>query len=137
MDERLLLTDESVKKMAEALDKAIKLKNPFLEFVDGPAFKITFGQLNKLTSKINFDDYTFEKVNEMVVAASDENETLALSILTDVENHYVDVPILGEPEEQEIFASINGLLFGLIKKLFKAKSEADSVPPHGGGEDES
>lgn len=126
MNERLLLTDESVKKLAEALDKAIKLKNPFLEFIDGPAFKITFGQLNKLTSKINFDDYTFTKVNELVNAASGENEELALSIITEVQNHYIDVPILGEPEEKEIFDSINGLLFGLVKKLFKS---SQPLPP--------
>jgi len=136
MDEKLLLTDESVKKMAEIGDKIAKFKNPFLEFVDGTFFKITFGQLNRLTSKIDFDDYTHQKVNDLIDAAHNEDETTALSIVTDVENHYIDVPIIGEPEEKEIFSNINGLLFGLIKKFFKANKDSQPLPPGQGGDEE-
>lgn len=133
MNERLLLTDQSVKDLAQIVDDLKKWKNPFVEFADGMAAKIAFGQLNSLTSKIDFDDFIFEKVNALVASAKARDEELALSIIVDIENHYIDIPVLGEPEEKGLFEGINLVIFNLVKKLFKAKKDSQPDPPGTGG----
>lgn len=108
-----LLTEEQEAFVSGLLDDLIDFKNPVLEGLDGPAFKVLVSVVdNNLIDKIPEEwQNPIEPILDEAMAGNWEE---AADKVADLLNEKIDVPGLDEISEQLIFNAILQLILGVI-----------------------
>ena len=115
MEERTgMLTPEQEVFVAGLLDEVVKFKNPILESLDGPSFKVLISVIdNNLIEKIPQEwQNPIEPIIDEAIAGNWEG---AASRIADFANEKIDVPGLDELSEQLIFNAVVQLILGMIQ----------------------
>jgi len=114
MEERTgMLTEQQEQFIAGLLDKAITFKNPVLESLDGPSFKVLVSVIdNNLIERIPQEwQNPIEPIIDAAIAGQWEEAADKIAAFA---NEKIDIPGLDELSEQLIFNAILQLILGAI-----------------------
>ena len=114
-----IFTAEQEKKLSQLLDDAIKLKG-FPELVDGFLFKaiITFVD-DSFVDRLN--EEVKAQLQDLAEACLNEDIEIAETLVAELLNSLIDIPVLEEDSESLIFKGAVELIVAAVMKWIEAK----------------